>query len=68
MGREAMRQCHQRRPSPGSATQDPCLHGVGNGQEEVYANLVREALPEDWERLAARLSEHGRAPGDEEER
>lgn len=68
MGREAMRQCHQRHPSPGSATQDPCLHGVGNGLEEVYANLVREALPEDWERLAARLSEHGRAPGDEEER
>lgn len=33
LGREAMRQCHQRHPSPGSATQDPCLHGVGNGLE-----------------------------------
>ncbi|GJD59115.1 hypothetical protein MTDSW087_04970 [Methylobacterium dankookense] len=52
-----MRQCHQRHPSRSSATQDPCLHGVGHGLEEAYDDLLRETLPEDWKRLADLLAE-----------
>lgn len=52
-----MRQCHPRHPSRSSATQDPCLHGVGHGLEDAYADLLRETLPEDWERLAATLAD-----------
>ena len=52
-----MRQSPQRHPSRSSATQDPCLHGVGHGLEDAYADLLRETLPEDWERLAATLAD-----------
>lgn len=52
-----MRQCHQRHPSRSSATQDPCLHGVGQTLEGAYADLVRETLPDDWERLVDLLAE-----------
>ncbi len=52
-----MRRCHQRHPSRSSATQDPCLHGVGHGLEDAYADLLHETLPEDWERLAATLAD-----------
>lgn len=52
-----MRPCHPRHPSRSSATQDPCLHGVGHGLKDAYADLLRETLPEDWERLAATLAD-----------
>jgi hypothetical protein len=52
-----MRQCHLRHPDRSSATQDPCLHGVGHGLEDAYSALVDDTLPEDWNRLIAQLSE-----------
>jgi hypothetical protein len=52
-----MRQFQQRHPSRSSATQDPCLHGLGHGLEDAYADVLGEDLPEDWERLAALLVE-----------
>ncbi|WP_289014360.1 hypothetical protein [uncultured Methylobacterium sp.] len=62
-----MRQCHQRHPIRSSATQHPCLHGVGQGLEDAYADLLREPLPENWERLAARLVECADVPGNDKE-
>jgi hypothetical protein len=62
-----MRQYLPRHPSRSSATQDPCLHGVGHGLEQAYADLLGEALPEDWKRLADRLAERVDAPEAREE-
>ena len=36
-----------------SSTDDPRLHGVGQGLEDFYADQLAEPLPEAWERLAA---------------
>ncbi|AYO83233.1 hypothetical protein ABID82_003381 [Methylobacterium sp. PvP062] len=52
-----MRQCHLWHPNRSSATQDPCLHGVGNALEDAYSALVDDTLPEDWNRLIAQLAE-----------
>ncbi|GJD92378.1 hypothetical protein BHAOGJBA_5932 [Methylobacterium hispanicum] len=52
-----MRQCQMRHPFWSSATQDPCLLGVGHGLEEAYDDFLRDSMPEDWKGLIAQLAE-----------
>lgn len=50
-----MRSRPNRPADPGSATQDPRLHGVGHGFGDLYAGLVSAPLPEAWQDLLTRL-------------
>lgn len=50
-----MRSRPNRPADPGSATQDPRLHGVGHGFGDLYAGLVTAPLPEAWQDLLARM-------------
>lgn len=52
-----MRQCEMQHPSLSSASQDPCLHGIGTGLGDAYTDMLQEAVPEDWNRLIAQLDD-----------